>query len=117
MSQPILLTTFISSPRSVDRGFLEDALCAQTDPEAFFPDKGCSPKEAKATCARCEVSTPCLQFAIDNDEEFGIWGGLTARERRNLLAGRVVDDRLLARLEGIRLPVDTEDDKPQRLAG
>ena len=74
-------------------------------------------KTAKAMCARCEVTAPYLKFALDNGEEFGVWGGLTARERLALLAGRVVDDRVLARLDGIRLPVDTGDKSPQRLAG
>ena len=104
MTSPILLTNLIPQPRGTDRCFIADAVCAQTDPEAFFPDKGSSPKAAKAMCSRCEVRMPCLQLAIDNDEEFGVWGGLTARERRDLVAGRIVDDRLLARLEGIRLP-------------
>jgi hypothetical protein len=42
--------------------------------------------------------------------EFGIWGGLSARERRNLIAGRVVDERLLARLQNIRIPPAAADD-------
>ena len=82
MSQPILLTTFISSSRSVDRGFLEDALCAQTDPEAFFPEKGGSTREAKRVCQSCDVRAECLEYALAHDERFGIWGGLSERERR-----------------------------------
>lgn len=60
----------------------EQALCAQTDPEAFFPEKGGSTREAKAICAACEVREQCLSYAIENDERFGIWGGLSERERR-----------------------------------
>lgn len=60
------------------------ALCAQTDPEAFFPEKGGSTREAKNVCARCEVKAECLQYALENDERFGIWGGLSERERRRL---------------------------------
>lgn len=60
------------------------ALCAQTDPEAFFPEKGGSTREAKAICAQCEVRVQCLEYALENDERFGIWGGLSERERRRL---------------------------------
>ncbi|RZS57425.1 transcription factor WhiB [Microcella putealis] len=61
-----------------------DALCAQTDPEAFFPEKGGSTRDAKKICTSCEVRTECLEYALKNDERFGIWGGLSERERRKL---------------------------------
>lgn len=61
-----------------------DALCSQTDPEAFFPEKGGSTREAKKICQQCEVSSDCLEYALSNDERFGIWGGLSERERRRL---------------------------------
>lgn len=61
-----------------------DALCAQTDPEAFFPEKGGSTREAKRVCDGCEVRSECLEYALENDERFGIWGGLSERERRKL---------------------------------
>ena len=60
------------------------ALCAQTDPEAFFPEKGGSTREAKKVCNGCEVRGECLDYALANDERFGIWGGLSERERRKL---------------------------------
>ncbi|WP_344309114.1 WhiB family transcriptional regulator [Fodinicola feengrottensis] len=60
------------------------ALCAQTDPEAFFPEKGGSTREAKRICTGCEVRTECLEYALAHDERFGIWGGLSERERRKL---------------------------------
>jgi WhiB family redox-sensing transcriptional regulator len=62
----------------------EDALCAQTDPEAFFPEKGGSTRDAKRICAQCTVRAECLEYALKNDERFGIWGGLSERERRRL---------------------------------
>ena len=62
----------------------ERALCAQTDPEAFFPEKGGSTRKAKRVCATCEVREECLEYALANDERFGIWGGLSERERRKL---------------------------------
>ena len=65
-------------------GWQERALCAQTDPEAFFPEKGGSTREAKRVCLSCEVRGECLEYALANDERFGIWGGLSERERRRL---------------------------------
>jgi WhiB family transcriptional regulator, redox-sensing transcriptional regulator len=63
------------------------ALCAQTDPEAFFPEKGGSTREAKKVCRACEVRSDCLEYALTHDERFGIWGGLSERERRRLKRG------------------------------
>ena len=63
------------------------ALCAQTDPEAFFPEKGGSTREAKKICLGCEVRHECLDYALAHDERFGIWGGLSERERRRLKRG------------------------------
>ncbi len=62
----------------------ESALCAQTDPEAFFPEKGGSTRDAKKVCVGCEVRGECLEYALAHDERFGIWGGLSERERRKL---------------------------------
>jgi WhiB family redox-sensing transcriptional regulator len=67
----------------------DSALCAQTDPEAFFPEKGGSTREAKKVCRICEVRAECLEYALEHDERFGIWGGLSERERRRLKRGVV----------------------------
>ena len=79
---------FAVEPLDVDEdgalGWQERALCAQTDPEAFFPEKGGSTREAKRVCVGCEVRSECLEYALENDERFGIWGGLSERERRKL---------------------------------
>lgn len=64
-----------------------DALCAQTDPEAFFPEKGGSTRDAKRICTSCDVRGECLEYALNNDERFGIWGGLSERERRRIKRG------------------------------
>lgn len=65
-----------------------DALCAETDLEAFFPEKGGSTRQAKAICASCDVKAQCLEYAMSGDgERFGIWGGLSERERRVLRRG------------------------------
>ncbi len=67
-----------------DEDWRQDALCAETDPEAFFPEKGGSTREAKRVCSGCSVRAECLESALANDERFGIWGGLSERERRRL---------------------------------
>ena len=75
--------SFISAEEGA-LGWQERALCAQTDPEAFFPEKGGSTREAKRVCASCDVRGECLEYALAKDERFGIWGGLSERERREL---------------------------------
>ncbi|WP_328596787.1 WhiB family transcriptional regulator [Agromyces humi] len=65
-----------------------DALCAQTDPEMFFPEKGGPTSDPKKVCKSCEVRSECLDYALDNDEDFGVWGGTSPRERRDIRAGR-----------------------------
>jgi WhiB family redox-sensing transcriptional regulator len=72
---------------AVEEQWQDRALCAQTDPEAFFPEKGGSTREAKRICQGCEVKSECLEYALHNDERFGIWGGLSERERRRLKRG------------------------------
>jgi hypothetical protein len=69
-------------------GWLDDALCAQTDPDAFFPEKGASNREAKKVCGGCEVRAECLNYALENDERFGIWGGLPEQQRRGIARSR-----------------------------
>lgn len=63
-------------------------LCAQTDPEVFFPDKGGSTQAAKRVCAACPVRAACLQHALAHREQHGVWGGLSTNQRRHLLARR-----------------------------
>jgi WhiB family transcriptional regulator, redox-sensing transcriptional regulator len=72
-------------PRPYD--WRDDALCAQTDPEVFHPvvkGSGSTKQamQAKAICARCDVRTQCLEYALSADERYGVWGGLSESERR-----------------------------------
>ncbi|MBW3602015.1 MAG: WhiB family transcriptional regulator [Actinobacteria bacterium] len=60
------------------------AKCLDAEPDTFFPEKGGSTREAKRICAQCEVRNECLEYALANEERFGIWGGLSERERRKL---------------------------------
>ena len=79
-----VLLLLAARSRDLDPLWKDRALCAETDPEAFFPEKGGSTREAKRVCTVCEVRAECLEFALSNDERFGIWGGLSERERRRL---------------------------------
>lgn len=68
-----------------DATWQADAVCAQTDPDAFFPDSeqpSHQVRDAKAVCAGCPVRLECLEAGMG--EPFGIWGGLTSPERRRL---------------------------------
>jgi len=62
----------------------QDALCAQTDPEQFFPEKGYSAGPAKDVCNGCPVIADCLDYALRNGERYGVWGGQSERELRKL---------------------------------
>lgn len=62
-------------------GWHDDGLCAQTDPEIFFPDKGGSVREPKQVCRACTVRVECLEYALENDDRFGVWGGFSREER------------------------------------
>lgn len=61
-----------------------DALCSQTDPDAFYPEKGQVPTKALIVCGNCPVQTQCLEWALANDERYGVWGGKTEPERRRM---------------------------------
>lgn len=62
--------------------------CRSVPPHLFFPERGESTKDAKAICARCQVRVECLEFAIENCEKFGIWGGTSEKERRVIRRNR-----------------------------
>ena len=89
MTEPQAFThEFWGAGDGEEQDWQERALCAQTDPEAFFPEKGGSTREAKKICVGCEVRDECLEYALLHDERFGIWGGLSERERRRLKNAR-----------------------------
>jgi WhiB family transcriptional regulator, redox-sensing transcriptional regulator len=81
---PTTEATTSTSGVSPEDDFRLRGLCAQTDPEIFYPEKGGSTRDAKRVCLSCDVRAECLDYALANDERFGIWGGLSERERRKL---------------------------------
>jgi WhiB family transcriptional regulator, redox-sensing transcriptional regulator len=64
----------------------DSAACAQVDPDLFFPAHASSGvnRLAKRICAGCPVRGECAEYAVKHDEGFGVWGGMTERERRRL---------------------------------
>lgn len=66
--------------------WMGQARCREVDPDLWFPDKGESDKSqrAKEICGRCPVQRQCLQYALDNTECWGVWGGLSYDDRKDL---------------------------------
>jgi WhiB family redox-sensing transcriptional regulator len=75
------------------RRWQEEANCLGVDPDLFFPERGASTREAKAVCRGCEVRVDCLEYALAHGEKFGIWGGLSERERRRVRRQRALERR------------------------
>jgi len=74
--------------------WMRSAACANVDPELFFPANSRQPAtEAKEVCAGCPVRAECLEYSLVNEEEYGVWGGLAEKERRQLLNQRRHHDR------------------------
>lgn len=71
-------------------GWWDLANCLGVDPDLFFPERGASTKEAKEICRGCVVKKDCLEYALENGEKFGIWGGMSERERRRLRRQRAL---------------------------
>lgn len=84
MSLALLLTSQPTDAHSLTRAEAARALCAQADPEAWFPETGGSPHAAKNVCARCPITARCLGIALARNEPHGIWGGTTPNQRRAL---------------------------------
>ncbi|AZP21587.1 transcriptional regulator [Streptomyces antibioticus] len=76
-----ILHMLIETITPPDLDWQDEALCAQTGGDFFFPEPGSSVREAKRICGLCPIRSACLEFALDNDERFGVWGGLSEKER------------------------------------
>ena len=75
------------------RSWQDEANCLGVDPDLFFPERGASTREAKEVCRGCVVRLDCLEYALVNGEKFGIWGGMSERERRRLRRQRALARR------------------------
>jgi WhiB family redox-sensing transcriptional regulator len=78
---------------NLERGWQDQANCLGVDTDLFFRERGASTREAKEVCKGCIVRGECLEYALANGEKFGIWGGLSERERRRLRRQRAQDSR------------------------
>ena len=83
---------------AADYDWRDDALCRDTDPALFFPvgttgNALVQIDHAKNTCGECTVAQDCLDFALDTNQDSGIWGGLTEEERRVIRRKRVAAAR------------------------
>ena len=79
-----------------DLGWQDYANCRGADADLFFPERGASTRKAKGICAACQVQGDCLEFAVTKSEKFGIWGGLSERERRKIRKQRALELRRVA---------------------
>ena len=75
------------------RNWQDEANCLGVDPDLFFPERGASTREAKEVCRGCVVREACLEYALANGEKFGIWGGMSERERRRIRRARALARR------------------------
>jgi len=73
-----------------EKAWQDYANCLGVDPDLFFPERGASTREAKEVCRGCVVRDDCLEYALQNGEKFGIWGGMSERERRRIRRQRAL---------------------------
>jgi WhiB family transcriptional regulator, redox-sensing transcriptional regulator len=73
-----------------DLAWQDAAKCRGANADLFFPERGASTRTAKAICRECTVRAECLEFAIVTGEKFGIWGGMSERERRRVRRDRQI---------------------------
>ncbi len=86
---------------SADYGWRSQALCRDTDPDLFFPvgTTGAALiqiEQARSVCWQCPVQAECLEFALDTNQDSGIWGGMSEEERRLLRREQTNRQKVLA---------------------
>lgn len=82
----------IAATTALDEPWRDQAACIDADPDIFFPPDNGTPgplqtgyyREARTYCDRCEVRQECLNYAIANNEKYGLWGGHTPKQRQQL---------------------------------
>lgn len=72
----------------LDTDWMAQGNCAAKPPSLFFPSDGVGVEVAKRVCADCPVKSLCLEYALDNRIDHGVWGGTSERERRRILKSR-----------------------------
>lgn len=72
----------------LDTDWMAAGNCADKPPSLFFPSDGVGVEVAKRVCVDCPVRTQCLEYALENRIDHGVWGGTSERERRRILKAR-----------------------------
>ena len=93
---------------SIAEGWQDFANCLGVDPDLFFPERGASTREAKEVCRGCVVRGDCLEYALQNSEKFGIWGGMSERERRRIRRQRALERQAAEQEAVIRIVPDSK---------
>ena len=70
-----------------------EGACVGVDPDLFYPNRGAPTGVAQRVCAGCAVRVECLEYALTNNEHYGIWGGMSERQRQRIRRGRRLDRR------------------------
>ena len=73
---------------STDTRWMSEGNCAEKDPAIFFPSDGVGVEKAKRICNGCGFQNQCLEYALINRVEHGVWGGASERQRRRILKAR-----------------------------
>ena len=89
-------TMGIIAKPDLDTDWKDVSNCLGVDPDLFFPERGASTREAKEVCRGCVVRVECLEYALQNGEKFGIWGGMSERERRRIRRQRALERQAVA---------------------
>lgn len=72
----------------MDTAWMADGKCRDLPPAMFFPSDGVGVDQARRVCADCPVREPCLEYALYNRIDHGVWGGASERERRRIARRR-----------------------------
>jgi WhiB family redox-sensing transcriptional regulator len=93
---------------------MTEGKCRELPPETFFPSDGVGVEVARRICADCPVKQSCLEYALYNRIEHGVWGGASERERRRIARRRRTGERLPLT---VRAELPTPSDAPPKPAG
>ncbi|HXQ59831.1 MAG TPA: WhiB family transcriptional regulator [Acidimicrobiales bacterium] len=96
----------------MDTDWMNQGKCKEMDPAVFFPSDGVGVQVAQRICADCSVKAPCLEYALGNRIDHGVWGGASERERRRLLTRRRLAKRNQSRVGPLRTSEVTEPSMP-----
>ncbi|GAC1354506.1 MAG: WhiB family transcriptional regulator [Acidimicrobiales bacterium] len=72
----------------MDTDWMNHGNCNEIPPATFFPSDGVGVDSARKICEDCPMKTPCLEYALVNRIDHGVWGGTSERERRRILRSR-----------------------------